>query len=170
MRTFKNTPERALQCIRQCGNGWERDDSPAFAIGPFKRNTAKSLAFPPGSRQNLLRLSEDIDPEFPACSLGRASWLWQLNCTWCIIKSLQLRPDTIPSGSWPYSIPSAVGFLGSQELFADGAWLSGSPRIWIKTSECNDHWEQCLLQLWFPEGICPVVGLLDHRLVLFLVF
>ena len=69
-----------------------------------------------------------------------------------------------------YSIPRAVGFLGSQELFADGAWLSGSPRIWIKASECNDHWEQCLLQLWFPEGICPVVGLMDHRLVLFLVF
>ena len=69
-----------------------------------------------------------------------------------------------------YSIPSAVGFLGSQELFADGAWLSGSPRIWIKTSVCNDHWEQWLFQLWFPEGICPVVGLLDHRFVLFLVF
>lgn len=117
MRTFKNTPERALQCIRQCGNGWEHDDSPAFAIGPFKRNTAKSLAFPPGSRQNLLRLSEDIDPEFPACSLGRASWLWQLNCTWCIIKSLQLRPDTIPSGSWPVQYSQCGGVLGVSGAF-----------------------------------------------------
>ena len=117
MRTFKNTPERALQCIRQCGNGWEHDDSPAFATGLFKRNTAKSLAFPPGSRQNLLWLSEDIDPEFPACSLGRASWLWQLNCTWCIIKSLQLRPDTIPSGSWLVQYSQCGGVLGVSGAF-----------------------------------------------------
>ena len=25
-------------------------------------------------------------------------------------------------------------------------------------------------QLWFPQGICPVVGLLGHMVVLFLVF
>ena len=28
----------------------------------------------------------------------------------------------------------------------------------------------CLFQLWFPQGICPVVGLLGHTVVLFLVF
>ena len=28
----------------------------------------------------------------------------------------------------------------------------------------------CLFQLWFSQGICPVVGLLDHTIVLFLVF
>ena len=27
----------------------------------------------------------------------------------------------------------------------------------------------CLLQLWLPKGICPVVGL-DHVVILFLVF
>ena len=28
----------------------------------------------------------------------------------------------------------------------------------------------CLFELWFSQGICPVVGLLGHMLVLFLVF
>ena len=28
----------------------------------------------------------------------------------------------------------------------------------------------CLFQLWFPQGICVGVGLLDHMAVLFLVF
>ena len=28
----------------------------------------------------------------------------------------------------------------------------------------------CLFQLWFPQDICPVVGLLGHMVVLFLVF
>ena len=28
----------------------------------------------------------------------------------------------------------------------------------------------CLFQFWFPQGICPVMGLLDHIVVLFLVF
>ena len=28
----------------------------------------------------------------------------------------------------------------------------------------------CLFQLWFPQGICPVVELLGHVVVLFLVF
>ena len=28
----------------------------------------------------------------------------------------------------------------------------------------------CLLQVWFPQGICLGVGLLDHMVVLFLVF
>ena len=170
MRTFKNTPERALQCIRQCGNGWGRDDSPAFAIGLFKRKIAKSLAFPPGSQQNLLRLSGDADPEFPACSLEE-----QADSDSSALRGVSSNPCSSDLTQFPlvpgqYSIPSVVGFLGSQELFADGAWLTGSPRIWIKTSECNEFWEQCLLQLWFPEGICPGVGLLDHRLVLFLVF
>ena len=27
----------------------------------------------------------------------------------------------------------------------------------------------CLLELWFSQGICPVVGLLDHMVVLLLV-
>ena len=27
-----------------------------------------------------------------------------------------------------------------------------------------------LLELWFSQGICPVVGLLDHMVILFLVF
>ena len=27
----------------------------------------------------------------------------------------------------------------------------------------------CLFQLWFPQGICPVVELLDHMIILFLV-
>ena len=28
----------------------------------------------------------------------------------------------------------------------------------------------CLFELWFSQGICPVVGLLSHMVVLFLVF
>ena len=28
----------------------------------------------------------------------------------------------------------------------------------------------CLLELWFSQGICQVVGLLGHMVVLFLVF
>ena len=28
----------------------------------------------------------------------------------------------------------------------------------------------CLLELWFPQGISPVVGLLGHTVALFLVF
>ena len=28
----------------------------------------------------------------------------------------------------------------------------------------------CLFQLWFSQAICPVVGLLGHMVVLFLVF
>ena len=28
----------------------------------------------------------------------------------------------------------------------------------------------CLFQFWFPQGICPGVGLLGHMVVLFLVF
>uniref|UniRef100_A0A8C6BY77 Uncharacterized protein n=1 Tax=Monodon monoceros TaxID=40151 RepID=A0A8C6BY77_MONMO len=28
----------------------------------------------------------------------------------------------------------------------------------------------CLFELWFSLGICPVVGLLDHMVILFLVF
>ena len=28
----------------------------------------------------------------------------------------------------------------------------------------------CLFQLWFSQGICPVVGLLGHMLIIFLVF
>ena len=28
----------------------------------------------------------------------------------------------------------------------------------------------CLFELWFSQGICPVVGLLGHMVILFLVF
>ena len=28
----------------------------------------------------------------------------------------------------------------------------------------------CLFQFWFPQGVCPAVGLLDHKAVLFPVF
>ena len=28
----------------------------------------------------------------------------------------------------------------------------------------------CLFQLWFPQGVCPIVGLLGHMVILFLVF
>ena len=28
----------------------------------------------------------------------------------------------------------------------------------------------CLFQLWFSQGICPLVGMLDHMVILFLVF
>ena len=28
----------------------------------------------------------------------------------------------------------------------------------------------CLFQFWFPQGICPVVELLDHMVVIFLIF
>ena len=28
----------------------------------------------------------------------------------------------------------------------------------------------CLFELWFSQGICPVVGLINHMMVLFLVF
>ena len=29
---------------------------------------------------------------------------------------------------------------------------------------------ECLFQLWFFQGICPIVGLLGHMVILFLVF
>lgn len=120
MRTFKNMPERALQCIRQCRNGREHDDSPAFAIGLFKGTQ-------PSPWLSLLALSKTsyyfqrmLTQNSPACSLGRASWLWQLNCMWCIIKSLQLRPDTIPSGSWP--VQYSQGRWGSWGLRSFCRW------------------------------------------------
>ena len=28
----------------------------------------------------------------------------------------------------------------------------------------------CLFRFWFPQGVCPVVGLLGHMVALFLVF
>ena len=28
----------------------------------------------------------------------------------------------------------------------------------------------CLLELWFSQGICPIVGLLGHMVILFLAF
>ena len=31
-------------------------------------------------------------------------------------------------------------------------------------------WYMCLFQFWFPQCVCPVVGLLDHKAVLFPVF
>ena len=36
---------------------------------------------------------------------------------------------------------------------------------------CNEHWGcTCLFQTWFPQCVCPEVGLLGHMAVLFLVF
>ena len=33
---------------------------------------------------------------------------------------------------------------------------------------CNEHWGTCVFfELWFSQGICPVVGLLGHMVVLF---
>ena len=35
---------------------------------------------------------------------------------------------------------------------------------------CYKHWGTCLFHLWISQGVCPVVGLLGHVVVLFLVF
>ena len=35
---------------------------------------------------------------------------------------------------------------------------------------CNEHWSACVFELWFSLGICPVVRLLGHMVILFLVF
>ena len=53
---------------------------------------------------------------------------------------------------------SAVGHLGSFHVLA--IVNSGAVNIEVPVS----------FQLWFPQGICPVVGLLGHMVVLFLVF
>jgi len=36
--------------------------------------------------------------------------------------------------------------------------------------ETNEQWNICVSQFWFPQGICLGVRLLDHMMVLFLVF
>ena len=36
---------------------------------------------------------------------------------------------------------------------------------------CDEHWGYtCLFQFWFPRCVCPEVGLLSHKAVLFSVF
>ena len=36
---------------------------------------------------------------------------------------------------------------------------------------CSEHWGYtCLFHLWFSQAVCPVLGLLGHVVVLFLVF
>ena len=40
----------------------------------------------------------------------------------------------------------------------------------INSAAVNEHWGTCVFQLWFPQDICPVVGLLGHMVVLSLVF
>ena len=35
---------------------------------------------------------------------------------------------------------------------------------------CDDHWGTRLFQFWFPQCVCPAVGLLGHKAVLFPVF
>ena len=39
----------------------------------------------------------------------------------------------------------------------------------INSAAMNIGGCMCLFELWFSQGICPVVGLLCHMLILFLV-
>ena len=44
------------------------------------------------------------------------------------------------------------------------------PRLAVVNSATMDTGCICLLELWFSQGICPVVGLLGHMVVLVLFF
>ena len=35
---------------------------------------------------------------------------------------------------------------------------------------CDEHWGTCVFQFWFPQCVCPAVGLLGHKVVLFAIF
>ena len=53
---------------------------------------------------------------------------------------------------------------------ADGH-LGGFPRPGYYKQCCNEHWGYtCLFQFWFPRCVCPALGLLGHKAVLFVVF
>ena len=40
----------------------------------------------------------------------------------------------------------------------------------IVNSAVMNIWYMCLFELWFSQDICPIVGLLGHMVVFFLIF
>ena len=54
-------------------------------------------------------------------------------------------------------------------LSVDGH-LGGFHDLAIVDSAAMNTGCMCLFELWFSLGICPVVGMLDHMVILFLVF
>ena len=63
-----------------------------------------------------------------------------------------------------FQAPPSMGF--SRQEYWSGCHC---PLLGIVNSAATLRYKN-LLQLWFSQGICPVVGLLGHMVVLFLVF
>ena len=88
--------------------------------------------------------------------------------------------------------PGSGFSVGLFQVFLFSPWTSGTysfhgewqelksqaePRSTFKDAHDTPltfHWLKkhhvSVFELWFPQGICPVVGLLGHMVVLFLVF
>ena len=74
------------------------------------------------------------------------TWKWKVK-----VKSLSRVRLLVTPWTAAYQAPPSMGFSRQE-------YWSGLP-LYI-----------CLLKLWYSQGICPIVGLLDHMVVLFLVF
>ena len=59
-----------------------------------------------------------------------------------------------------------------QLLYPFICWWTSRLLPWSSSCKqcCNEQWDTCVFQFWFPQGICLEVGFLGHMVVLFLVF
>ena len=82
----------------------------------------------------------------------------------------------------PWDLPGKSTGVGCHTLLQGIFPTEGSNQYLLRLLHCrqilycwatSEAWivgYMCLCQLWLPQGICPVVGLLGHAVVLFLVF
>ena len=79
------------------------------------------------------------------------------------------RTDSNPPFLWLSSIPLYVCTVTFIHASVDEHLGHSHVLPIINSAEMNTG-VHCLLKLWFSLGICPIVGLLVHMVVLFLVF
>jgi len=112
---------------------------------------------------------------------------WTLGCVHVLSHFSRVQLFVIP-GTIAHQIPLSTGFSRQEYWSGCHALLQGifptegSNQCLLHLLHCRQIlycWAtrearivgyMCLCQLWPPQGICPVVGLLGHVVVLFLVF
>ena len=134
-------------------------------------------------------------PPYPSSTPG----VHPNSCPWSQWCHPTISSSVVPFSSCPQSFPASGSFQMSQ-LFASGAqhigvsastsvlpmntqdwsplvctdWISlqskGLSRVFSNITVQNWLGYMCHFQLWFPQDLCPVVGLLGHMIALFLVF